>query len=310
MPKSSRRRRGRSDGSSTRILITGASGLLGNKLAALALERGHEVFSAYKEHPPQHGKPIQMDIADEKQAKGSILGTRPQVIINAAAVTDVDRCEDDPDLAFLVNATAVRHLAEAAREVNAFFVQLSTDYVFDGAKGNYSENDIPHPASKYGQSKLEGELASKAAGEDRCCVARTSVVYGWGRAHRPNAATYIYEKLGKGEKVSMVRDQFSSPTLNTSLAEMILGIVEHETPGVLHVAGATRLGRYDFALRLADVMGLPKSLISAVDANQIQWKAKRPRDSSLDVSKATRVLTRGPIQIQEALKLFREQKGP
>ncbi len=249
-----------------------------------------------------------MDITDEKQVKGSILAARPQVIINTAAVTDVDRCEDDPDVAFLVNATAVRYLAEDAREVNAFFVQLSTDYVFDGAKGHYSENDIPQPANKYGQSKLEGELASKAAGEDRCCVARTSVVYGWGRAHRPNAATYTYEKLRKGEKVSMVRDQFSSPTLNTSLAEMILEIVEHETPGILHLAGATRLSRYDFALRLAEVTGLPENLISAVDANQLSWKAKRPRDSSLDVIKATRVLTRGPIQIHEALKLFREEQ--
>ncbi len=284
---------------------------MGNKLAALALERRHEVFSAYKEHPPQHGKPIQMDTTDEKQAKAPILQTRPQVIINTAAVTDVDRCEDDPSVAFLVNATAVGYLAGAAREVNAFFVQLSTDYVFDGAKGHYSENDTPQPVNKYGQSKLEGELASKAAGEDRCCVARTSVVYGWGRTHRPNAATYIYGKLRKGEKVSMVRDQFSSPTLNTSLAEMILEIVEHESPGIVHVAGATRLSRYDFALHLAEVTGLPDNLISAVDANQLQWKAKRPKDSSLDVSKAARLLTRGPIQIQEALKLFLEgQKGP
>ncbi len=90
-----------------------------------------------------------------------------------------------------------------------------------------------------------------------------------------------------------------------------MGIVEHESPGTVHVAGATRLSRHDFALRFADVMGLSKSLIFPVDANQLQWKAKRPPDSSLDVSKASRLLTRGPVQIQEALRLFREeQRGP
>ncbi len=219
----------------------------------------------------------------------------------------MDRCEAEPDLAFLVNSKAVGHLANAAKKAETYFVQLSTDYVFDGEKGNYSETDPPHPINSYGLSKLEGERASKAPGEGKWCVARASVVYGWGRPHRPNAATFVYEKLSKGEPVSMVWDQYSSPTINTNLATMILEIVERRVSGIIHTAGASRLSRYDFALGLAETLGLNKQLISAVDAGNMHWKARRPRDSSLNVGRANRELTQKPLEIRKAYEKFRQE---
>ena len=307
LPRFSPPPRGRRDGRPTRILVTGAGGLLGNRLAELAAKKGHEVFSAYKEHLPLHGEPVLLDITDEGAVRKTISRVQPQAIINTAALTDVDRCEAEPDLAILVNSQSVVHLANAAREAGAFLVQVSTDYVFNGERGEYSESDTPDPINIYGRSKLGGELASKSAGEGRWCISRTSVVYGWGRSYRPNAATYVHEKLSKGEKVSMVKDQYSSPTLNTSLGAMIIEVAERRISGIIHTAGATRLNRYDFALGLADTLGLDKKLISAVEAAQLSWKARRPRDSSLNVGMARRLLAQKPIEVREAYERFRKE---
>jgi len=265
------------------------------------------VYSCYKEHRPAHGNPTLLDQTNEYQVRKAILEIRPEAIINAAAVTDVDLCEEDGNTASLVNMTSVGYLANAAKECESFLVQVSTDYVFDGEKGRYSESDGPNPINKYGLSKLEGEQAATAAGYGNLCIARTSVVYGWGRPQRPNAATYVCDRLSKHEKISMVRDQFSSPTLNTNLANMLIEIAERRLPGTIHVAGATRLNRYDFAVGLAENLGLDKSLIEPISVSDMKWKAKRPRDSSLDVTKALKILAHKPYSIDQAYDEFQEE---
>ena len=251
-----------------------------------------------------------IDQTEEAQVRTLVKETRPDVIINSAAMTDVDLCESQPDIAVLVNATSVGYVADAAREADAFLVQISTDYVFNGDKGQYSETDSPNPINHYGLSKLKGEEAALRTGEGAQCIARASVVYGWGRAHRPNAATYVYDRLSKKEKVSMVNDQFSSPTLNTNLAGMVLEIAERKIPGIIHTAGASRLNRHDFALHIARAFGLDAGLIAAVESKNLNWKAKRPPDSSLRTDKASRTLTNGPLSIEQALGvLAREHDG-
>lgn len=230
--------------------------------------------------------------------------TRPEVIINSAAMTDVDLCESQPETATLVNATSVGYLADASKEMDAFLIQISTDYVFSGDKGKYSETDSPNPINQYGLSKLKGERSAVRIGEGAYCIARASVVYGWGRAHRPNAATYVYDKLSKKEKVSMVDDQYSSPTLNTNLAGMVLEIAERRIPGIMHTAGASRLNRYDFAVDIARIFGMDTSLVSTVEAKNLNWKAKRPPDSSLNSAKASKTLTNVPLPIEQALRVF------
>ena len=265
------------------------------------------MYSCYKEHRPAHGNPTLLDQTNEYQVRRAILEIRPGAIINAAAVTDVDLCEEDGNTASLVNTTSVGYLATAAKECESFLVQVSTDYVFDGEKGRYSESDGPNPINKYGLSKLEGEQVATAAGYGSLCIARTSVVYGWGRPQRPNAATYVYGRLSKHEKFSMVQDQFSSPTLNTNLAQMLIEIAERRLPGTIHVSGATRLNRYDFAVGLAENLRLDKSLIRPISVMDMKWKARRPRDSSLDVSKALKILAQKPLSIDLAYDEFQKE---
>jgi dTDP-4-dehydrorhamnose reductase len=278
------------------------------KLVQTALGRGHQVFAAYKEHPPAFGTPVSLDVNDEASVRKSVSRIGPDVIVNSAALTDVDKCEVNPQLARDVNSTGVEYLARSAKESSCFLVQVSTDFVFDGATGNYSENDRPNPINQYGITKLAGEEAAMNCGEGRWSVARASVVYGWGRPQRPNAATYIADSLSKGQRIFIVKDQYSSPTLNTNLALMLIELSERQLPGIIHTAGATRLSRYDFALGLADLMKLQKKLILPTEAENIQWTAKRPLDSSLQVSRATSQLTNRPLEIDEAYRQFITEK--
>jgi dTDP-4-dehydrorhamnose reductase len=236
-----------------------------------------------------------------------VSNIQPEVIINTAALTDVDACEEQPDAAFEVNAISVGYLASAAKATGAFLVQVSTDGVFDGKKGHYSEDDTPNPINQYGLSKLKGEQAATNAGAGNWSIARASVVYGWGRPHRPNAATYVYRKLSKAENVSMVTDIYSTPTLNSNLARMLLDIAQLKLPGIIHTAGTTRLSRFDFALRLAETLQLDSSLIFPVKAQTMNWKARRPADSSLNVSKASQNLSNRPLDIDNALELLLEE---
>ena len=253
---------------------------------------------------PTFGTPISLDVTDEVSVRKRISRIEPDVIVNSAALTDVDKCEVDPQLARDLNSTSVEHLAISAKESSCFLVQVSTDFVFDGTTGNYSEHDRPHPINQYGLTKLAGEEAAKNCGEGRWSVARASVVYGWGRPQRPNAATYISDSLSKGQKIFIVKDQYSSPTLNTNLAQMVIEISERQLPGIIHTAGATRLSRYDFALGLANLMKLEKKLILPTEAGNIEWKAKRPMDSSLKVSRAASQLANRPMEIDEAYCQF------
>jgi dTDP-4-dehydrorhamnose reductase len=214
----------------------------------------------------------------------------------------------NPQLARDLNSTAVEYIAVSARETSSFFVQVSTDFVFDGMKGNYSENDPTHPINEYGLTKLTGEKAAKTCGESRWSIARASVVYGRGRSQRPNAATYISDSLTKSQKIFVVTDQYSSPTLNSNLASMLIEISERKLPGIIHTAGATRLSRYEFALGLADLLKLEKKLILPTRAENIEWTAKRPLDSSLQVSRASSQLTNRPLEIDEAYHRFVAEK--
>jgi dTDP-4-dehydrorhamnose reductase len=178
--------------------------------------------------------------------------------------------------------------------------------VFDGERGTYREGDEPAPINVYGRSKLLGEEQLQH-NTTNYLLARTSVVYGWGRQHRPNFATWLISKLKAGESVRIVSGQFASPTFNTHLARMLLEAAERRLNGIIHMAGATRINRFDFSLELARAFGFDQALVTLTDANPTSWSALRPRDSSLDVSKATRTFSAKPISVEEALQQFRAE---
>jgi len=289
-----------------KLLIIGASGLLGHKIVQLAIKKGHEVHSTYREHPIKLGNPVKRDLTDQNQVSEAIVALQPQAIIHTAAYTDVDGCETNQDIAWKVNAEATKYLAIASSNADSHLTYVSTDYVFDGGKGLYSEEDQPNPLSYYGYTKLKGEeFAKKHA--NSLCIARTSVIYGWGQTQKPNFATWIINNVNQGKEVKVLTDQHVSPTLNTNLANMLLEITEKGIIGTVHTAGASRVSRYEFALKLAEVFNLNKHAIKPAKTDDMQWKAKRPKDSSLNVSKAKALLNATPLELSQALNMMREE---
>ncbi len=288
-----------------KLLITGASGLLGAKLCQLAVERRHETYASYGQHKPLYGIPLELNILDSKAQQQAFDKIEPDAVVHAAALTDVDKCEMGKKLAWKTNVEATENLAQLCKERDVFLVYVSTDYVFDGQKGMYKETDSPAPINYYGLTKLKGEEAVQNL--DNHCITRGSVIYGSTPAiGKTNFALWLLDKLGKKENVNIVTDQWNSPTLNLSMAEMILETVEKRIVGTFHLAGATRLSRYEFAKQIAEVFNLDPTYITPIRSYQLKWVAKRPRDSSLNVNKTRRILVNKPLQIGEALRKMKE----
>jgi len=286
-----------------RVLITGGSGLLGSKLAEIAVNRGYEVISGYVDHPPPIGEGLKLDLADPEEVRRRIVASEPDLVFHAAALTDVDRCEVERDLAMKINVRGTELVRDAARVFGAFIVYVSSDYVFDGNRGYYREEDPTKPVNWYGQTKLLGE-------EGCDCIARTSVIYGALPARgKVNFALWLIERLRAGDEVKIVTDQLITPTLNTNLAKMMLEAGERRLEGTYHMAGATRISRYDFAVEIARVFGLDAGLITPSRMDEMSWKAKRPLDSSLDTAKARRLLDEKPLPLKESLRILRAEMG-
>lgn len=289
-----------------KIFVTGSTGLLGHQVVKLALDARHEVIASYMGEPPASGEPLELDLLDLQSIKPTITKLKPNAIIHTAAYTDVDGCETNRDIAHKLNVEATKQVALAAAEIGAHLTYISTDYIFDGEKGRYKEDDEPNPLSQYGLTKLKGEHQVRQNAKE-WCIARTSAIYGWGGV-KPNFATWILDNLSAGKQVKAVVDQFVSPTLNTNLAEMLLEISERRLTGVLHTAGASRVSRYDFAVEFAKVLGHDPALIRQVRRDEMAWVAKRPKDSSLDVSRCAALLKTKLLAVQEALKAMKAQR--
>jgi dTDP-4-dehydrorhamnose reductase len=284
-----------------KLLITGASGLYGSKLAELALKNGHEVFSVHSQHEAVHGVPVQLDITDKEKVAAEVAKFKPDAIVHAASMTDVDKCEQNKDLAQKINVEGTRNVVDAAKAVGTFILFISTDYVFDGEKGCYKETDQPSPMSFYAYTKLKAEEIVKDSGLSWCIV-RPSVIYGVvPAAGKVNFALWIINKLRSGEQAKVFVDQWNSPTLNSSLAEMTLEAAERRLTGIFHLSGASRVSRFDFAVQLARTLGLDEKLLVPSNMKDMSFPAKRPRDSSLDTSKAERTLEHKPLKIVDAL---------
>jgi len=290
-----------------RILVTGGSGLLGSKIAEIAVQKGYDVYSGYNMHESRFGFPVRLDICDKAVANRVFREVDPEVVIHAAALTNVDKCEEDKPLAWKVNVDGTRNICELANKHGAFRIYVSTDYVFSGEKGLYRETDKTNPINYYGITKLEGEKRVKTL-LDEWAIARPSVIYGSKpAAGKVNFALWVLEKLKKEEPIRIITDQYVSPTLNTNLAYMILEVAERRLTGTYHLAGATPINRYRFVQLLAEKFELDKNLIEPARSEEMKWKAKRPKNTSLNVEKATRTLRNKPLKIEEAISRLKEE---
>ena len=267
-----------------KLLITGASGCVGKALSGAAEEAGHEVHAGCYRGFVAHGMPFRIDITDSHYTQ-KIKDLSPDAIIHCAALSDVDLCERDPMRAVKINIIGTYNVSQA----NIPVINISTDYVFDGSKGNYKETDMPNPISIYGRTKLFAESVCDTN-------IRTSCIFG-------AKDNWLMTSLKRGESVKLASDQFTSPTYDLNLSSMVLEVAERGLNGAYHLAGTDRMSRYEFALKLASWMDLDKPLIQPVKMADISsWTAKRPADSSLNVSKAIIDLNKTPLSIDQVLE--------
>jgi dTDP-4-dehydrorhamnose reductase len=279
-----------------KVLVTGGTGLLGYWLVDAFLSKGFEVYATFNEKNPPglEARWVRMNLEDPGSIADVAREVKPDILIHSAAYTDVDGCELNKAKAYRVNYLGTELLVKALRDLE-YFVYISTDYVFDGERGLYKEEDLPAPVNYYGLSKLLGETAVRAVLSERSIIVRVSGLYGYSPTGKKNFGIIALEKLLRREPVEAFVDQWLSPTYIRFLAGALVKLTELKPTGVLHLAGE-RLSRYEFAVSLASVLGVEGELVKPRPLDSIRFPARRPRDSSLDVSKARELsLTLPPV---------------
>jgi dTDP-4-dehydrorhamnose reductase len=236
----------------------------------------------------------------------AVAASTPDVIINCAAITNVDACETERDLAWKVNVVGLENMIDAAKRENARIVHISSDYIFDGKEGPYAEDDRPNPISYYGKTKLAGENALRTS-DVPYVVARTMILYGYAPGTKANFALWLIQNLEKHESVRVVDDQFGNPTLADDLAYGLIKAVELERTGIYNIAGREIISRFEFAQRLARVFGFDPDLITPIKTAQLRQPAPRPLKSGLITLKAEVELGFKPATLEEGLAILKSQ---
>ncbi len=298
-----------------KILITGSNGLLGQKLIYRLLEKNTFQIIATSVGAnrilKQDGYVYEsLDITNKKQVDTVFEKHQPDIIINTAAMTNVDACETKREECWALNVTAVKNIIDAivAYKSDCHFIHLSTDFIFDGEKGSeYTETDIPNPLSYYALSKWEAEKLL-IENKIKWAIARTIIVFGIvDNMSRSNIVLWAKDALTKGQKINVVDDQFRSPTLAEDLAEGCILIAEKNATGILNIAGPATFSVLELVNKVADFWKLDKNLITPSKSNTLNQPAKRPPRTGLDISKAKKELGYSPHTFEEGLKVLDEQ---
>ena len=286
-----------------KLIVTGASGLLGSKIVKLA-KKDYRVIPLHNTKP-LYPNSLKLNITERKKLFDLFSKLKPKVVVHTAAETDVDRCETQKELAWKINVEGTRNVAEACSETSAKMVYISTDYVFDGEKGFYTEEDTPNPINHYGITKLEGENQVKKICKNHI-ILRTSVLYSW-HPYKINFATWVINSLKQKKEISIVEDHFNTPTLADNLAKIILETTSKDLQGLYHASGSQRISRYEFAQQIAKAFNLNQNLIKPVKMSQLTaWVAKRPKDSSLNTSKIQKQLKTELLNVSQGLNKMKK----
>ncbi|MFQ5584532.1 MAG: SDR family oxidoreductase [Calditrichia bacterium] len=286
-----------------KVLITGASGFLGGYLLKQAppetsiLAQGHT-------HPvtvsASNIRKIQLDLT--KADWQLLLDFHPDVIVYTAAMASLAGCQQNPGRARQVNLEATQKLVEIARKNEARFIFTSTDIVFDGEKGNYSEKDPANPINVYGKTKAAAENHILQM-YNNAVVIRTSLLYGISLGGQPTFTQKAIERLQKGERVNAFTDEIRNPLPVGMLAQAIWELVEHDFTGLLHIGGSEKISRYNMALKICRYFGLPQALINPVSSEKSGGYVPRPKNCSLNISLAQNVLKTILVDFETGLSL-------
>ncbi|HZB13227.1 MAG TPA: NAD(P)-dependent oxidoreductase [Chryseolinea sp.] len=291
-----------------KILVTGSNGLLGQKLTELLESDASVELIATATRPAaipvNRGKFFLLDITNAGSVNQIMDDVKPDVIINTAAMTQVDQCETQREVCWQTNVTAVENLVVAAKRNNSHLVHVSTDFIFDGTKELLDENAVPNPVNFYGDSKLAGEKV--ILGSDiSWSILRTVLVFGVTRdMSRSNIVLWVKKSLEQGKTIQVVNDQWRTPTLAEDLAMGCYLAAKKKAKGIYNISGKDYLSAYDIAIRTAEFFRLDKSLIKETDSTQFTQPARRPLRTGFEIDKARKELGYEPRSFEEGLEVL------
>jgi dTDP-4-dehydrorhamnose reductase len=293
----------------TRVLVTGASGLLGASLSLLASEAGAEVVGTYHRHELDLPgvRMVAADLLPPGAGEELVARERPEWVVHCAGGTDVDACEQDPRTAERLNRDLAQEVARASRSAGAGLVHISTDAVFAGDAGPYAEGDPLRPLNVYGRTKLEAEQRVLAE-HDRAIVVRTNF-FGWSATGRRGLAEWFWNRLEAGRECPGFTDVWFNPLLVTDLARTLLGLMDLGVPGVVHVAGGTCASKFEFGQALARAFGYDAELVRPATSDGAGLRAPRPKRLCLAVGRAERLLRRRMPSLEAALERMAGEEG-
>lgn len=284
-------------------MVTGAGGLLGHRVARLLVRRGHKVLltSREKQIADAPAPVVQCDLTDIEQTREAVERFGPDAIVHCAGLADPDRCKNRGRTnAFNENVGMTAHLAYAITELRTHFINVSTDHVFEGNRGPYSEDDIPGPINEYGLSKLAAERSTVKLTR-QWSIARTAVLLGWPARGRSNFGAWLLSALEAKQRVKLFSDQLITPSLASNVAAQLVELVERKLTGVWHLCGAETVDRMTFGQAFCEAFGFDPGLLHAGSA-VTGFDTKRPLQAGLKSDKAARALEAKPLPLKEALE--------
>ena len=290
------------------VLITGVNGLLGSYLAPYLISKGYRVIGTGKgvcrldisnhDHFLYHD----IDITHDFKLQSLFGKEKPEVVVHAAAITQVDECQVNQENCEEVNVRGTANVILNAEEFSKHFIFISTDFVFDGEQGNYVEDDHLNPVSWYGFTKVQAESIVESSEMDWSIV-RTCLVYGHTpEGGRTNILSWVKSSLEQHKPIKVVNDQLRTPTFAGDLAKGIEAIIRKKATGIFHISGEEVFTPFDMALKTASHLGLDSSLIEKVDASVFSQPAKRPPKTGFDISKAKKELEFEPLSFEKGLE--------
>lgn len=294
-----------------KILVTGSNGLLGQKLTALLQQDRSVHLIATAKTPPVipivNGVYHQLNISDGDQVSKIISMTEPDVIINTAAMTQVDQCQLEQEACLKANVHGVENLIAAAGSNGVRLIHVSTDFIFDGKQELLNETAVPHPVNFYGECKLAGEKLIQGSNISWCII-RTVLVYGITEdMSRSNIVLWVKNNLEQGRSIQVVNDQWRTPTLAEDLATGCYLAAVKKATGIYHISGTDYMSVHDIAIRVARFFKLDTSLIKPTDSSQFTQPARRPLKTGFIVDKASRELGYQPHTFEEGLRILSSQ---
>ncbi|MCB8964776.1 MAG: NAD(P)-dependent oxidoreductase [Bacteroidales bacterium] len=291
-----------------KILVTGANGLIGKKIVKqLVSNNKHEVFATSLKKMQLEGAQTFTSNLQNADINNLIEQLKLDAVIHCAALSSPDACEVDRFVCKKMNIEVTSRIASACRDYSTYLAFLSTDFIFDGIKGDYTEEDAINPISYYGESKMQSEEMLKTLGIPHAVI-RTSLVYGYEeKLSRPNILTRVVQYLGKQQKYRVPTDQIRTPTLAEDLAKGVITVTENKINGLYHIAGDTKISVADFATTIAKTFNLEESLLQKVTTRELSEPAPRPLNSSLIIDKARKDLNYNPTPLAEGIAIVKSQ---